>query len=204
MRWVVPLMLMGWLSSAGAATPTILVMGDSLSAGYGIKLQAGWVNLLSQRLSAQGYDYSVVNASVSGETSSGARTRFPALLKTHHPAIVILEIGANDGLRGLPVKQMHDNIAEMIREAKASQAAVLLVGIQMPPNYGDTYTQAFKNVYTALAKSMHIRLVPFFLKDVALHDSLMQADNIHPNEQGQPYLLDTVWPQLKPLLAQRH
>lgn len=197
-------MLMGWFSTASAVTPTILVMGDSLSAGHGIKLQAGWVNLLSQRLSVQGYDYSVVNASVTGETSRGARTRFPALLKAHHPAIVILEIGANDGLRGLPTKQMHDNIAEMIKETKAGHAEVLLVGIEMPPNYGTSYTAAFKNVYKELAKSTQVRFVPFFLKDVALNDSLMQADNIHPNEQGQPYLLDTVWPELKPLLKHKH
>ena len=197
-------MLMGWLSTASAATPTILVMGDSLSAGHGIKLQAGWVNLLSQRLSTQGYDYSVVNASVTGETSSGAKTRFPALLKTHHPAIVILEIGANDGLRALPTQQLHDNIADMIGEVKVQHAKVLLVGIQMPPNYGETYTQTFKEVYVNLAKSERVQFVPFFLKDVALNDSLMQADNIHPNEQGQPYLLDTVWPELKLLLKHKH
>jgi acyl-CoA thioesterase-1 len=187
-----------------AATPTILVMGDSLSAGYGIKVQEGWVNLLSQRLSSQGYDYHVVNASVSGETSSGAKNRFPALLKTHQPAIVILEIGANDGLRGLPTAQMHDNLASMIEIARAQHATVLLVGIQMPPNYGDSYVQSFKEVYSQLAKTTHVRFVPFFLKDVALKDSLMQADNIHPNEQGQPYLLETLWPELKPLLKQKH
>lgn len=188
---------------AQAGTPTILVMGDSLGAGYGIKVQAGWVNLLSQRISAQGYDYRVVNASVSGETSSGAKNRFPALLKTHQPAIVILEIGANDGLRGLPTTQMHDNLAAMIHSAKAQQASVLLVGIEMPPNYGDIYLQSFKEVYSQLAKATHVRFVPFFLKDVALQENLMQADNIHPNEQGQPYLLETVWQELKPLLKQK-
>ena len=189
---------------AQAATPTILVMGDSLSAGYGIKVQEGWVNLLSQRLNAQGYDYHVVNASVSGETSSGAKTRFPALLKTHQPAIVILEIGANDGLRGLPTQQMHDNLAAMIQSAKAQHAAVLLIGIQMPPNYGPAYTQSFIDVYSQLAKTTHVRFVPFFLRDVALKETLMQADNIHPNKQGQPYLLETMWPELKPLLKQKH
>ncbi len=188
---------------AAIATPTILVVGDSLSAGYGIKLQAGWVNLLSQRLSTQGYDYTVVNASVSGETSSGAKTRFPGLLKAHHPTIVILEIGANDGLRALPTMQMHNNIANMIDVARAQHSKVLLVGIQMPPNYGTSYTHAFSDVYTELAKEKHVALVPFLLKDVALNDALMQADNIHPNEQGQPYLLETIWPELKPLLKQR-
>ncbi len=194
---------MGW-ATARAATPTILVMGDSLSAGYGIKVQVGWVNLLSERLNTQGYDYRVVNASVSGETSSGAKNRFSALLKTHQPAIVILEIGANDGLRGLPTVQMHDNLASMIEAARSAHATVLLVGIQMPPNYGDAYIQSFKDVYSQLATSTHIRFVPFFLKDVALKENLMQADNLHPNEQGQPYLLEAIWPELKPLLKQKH
>jgi len=179
-------------------------MGDSLSAGYGIKDQEGWVNLLSQRLSEQGYDYQVVNASVSGETSGGAHARFGSLLKTHHPAIVILEIGANDGLRGLPTNQMRDNIASMIATAQSQHASILLVGIQMPPNYGAAYTDAFTNVYLQLAKTPKVRFVPFFLKDVALKDKFMQADNIHPNERGQPYLLDTVWPQLRPLLTKKH
>jgi acyl-CoA thioesterase-1 len=195
--------MMGW-GMAATAAPTILVVGDSLSAGYGIKLQAGWVNLLSQRLSIQGYDYTVVNASVSGETSSGAKTRFSGLLKAHRPAIVILEIGANDGLRALPTTQMHDNIASMIDAAQAQHGKVLLVGIQMPPNYGESYTRAFSDVYTQLAKAKNVVLVPFLLKDVILNDALMQADNIHPNEQGQPYLLETVWPELKTLLKQKH
>jgi len=179
-------------------------MGDSLSAGYGIKVQEGWVNLLSERLSTQGYGYRVVNASVSGETSSGARTRFASLLNAHHPAIVILEIGANDGLRGLPTQQMRDNIANMITSARSQHASVLLIGIQMPPNYGEAYTKAFTDVYQKLAKTPQVRFVPFLLKDVVLNDKFMQADNIHPNEQGQPYLLDTVWPELKPLLTKKH
>jgi len=197
-------LMMGWAAPASAAASTILVVGDSLSAGYGIKVQAGWVNLLTQRLSSEGYDYRVVNASVSGETSSGAKSRFGGLLSAHSPGVVILEIGANDGLRALPTAQMQRNIDSMIKAAQAQHVNVLLVGIQMPPNYGDSYVQAFKAVYADLAKSAHVRLVPFFLKDVALSDSLMQADNIHPNEQGQPYLLDAVWPELKPLLKSRH
>jgi acyl-CoA thioesterase-1 len=196
-------MMFAWALPVDAATPTILVVGDSLSAGYGIKVQEGWVNLLSQRLSTQGYDYRVVNASVSGETSSGARTRFASLVNTHHPGIVILEIGANDGLRGLPTNQMRDNIANMISTAQSKGSSVLLVGIQMPPNYGDAYTTAFTDVYLQLSKLPKVRFVPFFLKDVALNDKFMQADNIHPNEQGQPYLLNTVWPELKPLLAKK-
>jgi len=196
--------MFAWVIPVDAATPTILVVGDSLSAGYGIKVQEGWVNLLTQRLTTQGYDYQVINASVSGETSSGAQTRFASLLNAHHPAIVILEIGANDGLRGLPTTQMHDNIANMIKGAQSKSASVLLVGIQMPPNYGEAYTKAFADVYLQLAKMPKVRFVPFLLKDVALKDELMQADNIHPNEQGQPYLLDTVWPQLKLTLTKKH
>jgi len=196
--------MFAWVIPVDAATPTILVVGDSLSAGYGIKVQEGWVNLLTQRLTTQGYDYQVINASVSGETSSGAQTRFASLLNAHHPAIVILEIGANDGLRGLPTTQMHDNIANMIKGAQSKGASVLLVGIQMPPNYGEAYTKAFADVYLQLAKMPKVRFVPFLLKDVALKDELMQADNIHPNEQGQPYLLDTVWPQLKLMLTKKH
>lgn len=203
-RCLFPVLVFAWalseLAWSSNASPTILVMGDSLSAGYGIKVQDGWVNLLSQRLIAQRYDYRVVNASVSGETSSGAVNRLPALLKTHQPAIVILEIGANDGLRGLPTTQMRNNLSTMITAAQARGARVLLVGIQMPPNYGDTYLQSFKAVYSDLAQSYRVPLVPFFLDHIALKDSLMQADNIHPNEKGQPVLLDNVWPLLKPLL----
>jgi acyl-CoA thioesterase-1 len=178
-------------------------MGDSLSAGYGIKVQDGWVNLLSQRLSKQRYDYRVVNASVSGETSNGAVNRLPALLKTHQPAIVILEIGANDGLRGLPTSQMRSNLSEMIISVQSRGARLLLVGIEMPPNYGDAYLQSFRAVYSDLAQSYKVPLVPFFLDHVALNDSLMQADNVHPNEKGQPILLENIWPRLKPLLQQK-
>ncbi len=186
--------------TAMAAPNTILVMGDSLSAGYGIKVENGWVALLDKRLAAQGYGYQVVNASVSGETSGGGKVRLPALLKAHQPGVVIIELGANDGLRGLPSTQLRSNLAAMIDLSQQSGAKVLLVGMQIPPNYGQTYTDDFKAVFANLSKIKKVVLVPFLLESVALDAGLMQADNLHPNEQGQPKLLQTVWPQLLTLL----
>ncbi|MGC3981302.1 MAG: arylesterase [Steroidobacteraceae bacterium] len=183
-----------------AAPATILVMGDSLSAGYGIKVENGWVALLGKRLAQQGYEYQLVNASVSGETSGGGKVRLPALLSTHKPAIVILELGANDGLRGLPNTQLRSNLNAMIDAAQQAKAKVLLVGMQIPPNYGQTYTTGFKAVFTDLAAARRLTLVPFFLDGVALDTKLMQGDNLHPNEQGQPKLLENIWPGLRTLL----
>jgi acyl-CoA thioesterase-1 len=176
-------------------------MGDSLSAGYGIHVENGWVALLAKRLAAQGYEYQVVNASVTGETSGGGKVRLQSLLSTHKPAIVILELGANDGLRGLPVKQMRDNLASMIEAAQAASAKVLVIGMQIPPNYGQQYTTSFSDTYTELAKTYHLKLVPFLLDGVALDAKQMQADNLHPNELGQPRLLDNVWPALQSMLT---
>ncbi|MGD9841372.1 MAG: arylesterase [Steroidobacteraceae bacterium] len=175
-------------------------MGDSLSAGYGISIEDGWVTLLSKRLKAQGYGYEVINASVSGETSGGGKVRLPALLRIHKPTVVILALGANDGLRGLPTKQLRSNLAAMITTVQASNAKVLLVGMQIPPNYGEQYTNAFANTFTELAKTYRLTLVPFLMEKVALDATLMQADNLHPNERGQPLLLDTVWPQLSSMI----
>lgn len=188
-------------SNRAAAAPTILVMGDSLSAGYGIHVDNGWVKLLAKRLATQGYEYQVVNASVTGETTGGGKVRLPGLLNTHKPTVVILELGPNDGLRGLPIRQMRDNLAAMIENARAANATVLLVGMQIPPNYGEQYASAFSNVYGELAKSYHLNLVPFFLDGVALDSAQMQGDNLHPNESAQPRLLDNVWSKLKPLLT---
>ena len=188
------------LLAQAAAPATILVMGDSLSAGYGIKVENGWVALLSKRLAEQGDEYRVVNASVSGETSSGGKVRLPTLLRTHQPAIVILELGANDGLRGLPTTQLRSNLSTMIDAAHQAKAKVLLVGMMMPPNYGQSYTDGFKVVFSELAKSKHVGLVPFFLDGVALRSEWIQADGLHPNEQGQAQLLDNIWPTLRPLL----
>lgn len=191
---------------AAQATPpvvapaTILVMGDSLSAGYGIKVENGWVALLGRRLAEQGYEYRLINASVSGETSGGGKVRLPGLLNIHKPAIVILELGANDGLRGLPTAQLRSNLDAMINAAQQSGAKVLLVGMQLPPNYGPSYTEGFKVVFTGLARTRHVALLPFLMEGVALDAGLMQADNLHPNEQGQPHLLESVWSKLRPLL----
>lgn len=189
------------LCSSVLQAANLLVLGDSLSSGYGIKADSGWVNLLDQRLKAEGYGYRIINASVSGETTAGGRARLPALLKTHQPAIVILELGANDGLRGLPILALRSNLNAMIVAAQAAKAKVLLVGMQIPPNYGEQYTQQFSDSFSDLAKAHQIKLVPFFLAKVALDAGLLQADNLHPNERAQPLLLSTIWPQLKPLLS---
>lgn len=193
--WVLPV-----LALAQPPARTILVMGDSLSAAYGIDTDAGWVALLQARLVAQGYDYTVVNASISGETSSGGLTRLPAALSEHKPRIVILELGANDGLRATPVKVLQDNLGRMIRLSSAAGAKVLLVGIVMPPNYGGPYTRQFAAAYPALARQYQVPLVPFLLQGVADQRDLMQQDGLHPLAPGEPKVLDNVWPLLKPLL----
>ena len=183
-----------------AADRTILAFGDSLSAAYGIRPEQGWVALLAQRLQAQGYGYQIVNASVSGETSAGGLERLPRALELHRPAVVILELGANDGLRGLPVNAVRENLTQMLRLSQAAGARVLLVGIRIPPNYGPRYAEDFAKVFPELAQQFHVPLVPFLLKDVALNPARMQEDGMHPNAAGEPAVLDTVWPYLKALL----
>ena len=180
--------------------PVILVFGDSLSAGYGINVDQGWVSLLSGRLRTEGYGFEVVNASVSGETSAGGLGRLPRALAAHHPRIVLLELGANDGLRGLPVAGLRTNLQQMICLAQNAGARVLLIGIRMPPNYGEHYTVPFAKVYDTVAEETHVPLVPFLMEKVADKPELMQADGLHPNERGQPLLLENVWPKLQPLL----
>lgn len=188
-------------ASAAADAPIILVFGDSISAGYGLaNVDAGWVGLLRAKLKAQGYGYQVVNASVSGETTDGGLARLPRALELHHPQIVILELGGNDGLRALPIDQMRANLIKMVALARASGARVLLLGMRIPPNYGPEYTDKFFATYAAVAQTEKVALVPFLLASVALSADLIQADGIHPNERGQPKLLATVWPVLKPLL----
>ncbi len=186
--------------SAAASERTLLVFGDSLSAAYGLRTDQGWVTLLQQRLQVQGYGYRVVNASVSGETSDGGRNRIARALTQHQPELVILELGANDGLRGLPVKEVRANLAQIIGEIRKSGARVLLVGILIPPNYGTQYTQAFAAIYQSLAKEQNVPQVPFLLDGIALNQQLMQADGLHPNAQGQPKVLENVWAHLQPLL----
>jgi len=189
-------------STASAATtpPTILVLGDSLSAGYGIDVRHGWVALLGQRLRQQGYPQTVVNASISGDTTAGGRTRLPEALQRHHPQVVIIELGGNDGLRGLSLAQTRANLDAMIKMARSAGAQVLLVGIYLPPNYGPEYTRKFHAIYSELAHQQQLPLVPFLLAGVALTPGLMQADGLHPRGAAQPRLLDNVWPYLEPLL----
>ena len=188
------------LQNAVASPSTILVFGDSLSAAYGMRAEQGWVALLTQRLQSQEYGYGIVNASVSGETSAGGLERLPRALELHRPDVVILELGANDGLRGLPVSVTRDNLARMVRLAQAAEARVLLVGIRLPPNYGPRYAEEFARIFPELANQYHLPLVPFLLEKVALDPALMLPDGMHPNPAGEPPVLDTVWPYLKPLL----
>lgn len=204
--------LLGTASSSTRATasrPTqgarvLLVVGDSLSAEYGLAHDAGWVKLLEQRLAQkQRGQYIVVNASISGETTSGGRTRLPELLKTHRPAVVVIELGANDGLRGLPIDLMRANLRAMIDASRAAGARVLLVGMRIPPNYGRDYAERFFAAFGELARETKVALAPFLLDGMADDLSLFQADRIHPNEQAQPRLLDNVWPHLQPLLTAR-
>lgn len=183
-----------------AERPVVLVLGDSLSAGYGIDPREGWVELLQQRLDREMYNYRVVNASVSGDTTSGGRARLGKLLEAHSPAIVILELGGNDGLRGQPLRLMRRNLSEMIEQSHNAEAKVLLVGMQIPPNYGARYTSTFADTYTELASEFDVALVPFFLDKVALNEKLMQSDGIHPRAEAQSQLLDNLWPHLTPLL----
>ena len=181
------------MTVASGAERSIVVVGDSLSSGYGLTAQQSWVSLLTERLKMQGYGAEVVNASIAGDTSAGGLSRLPGLLKRHQPQLVILELGGNDGLRGLPVDTLRDNLARMIEMCQAQGAHVLLVGIRIPPNYGQPYAQALANVYPALAKRFHVPLVDFLLAGVALHPELMQADGVHPNAQGQKILFENVW-----------
>jgi acyl-CoA thioesterase-1 len=188
---------------AVASDRTILVVGDSLSAAYGIRPDQGWVALLEKRLRSEGYAYEVVNASISGETTSGGVQRLPRALQLHAPGIVILELGANDGLRGLPLATTQGNLQKMVDLAKGAGARVLLVGMQIPPNYGPRYTTDFAHMYQELAAANSLPLVPFLLESVALDPARMQQDGLHPNAAGEPAVLDTLWPQLKPLLKNK-
>jgi acyl-CoA thioesterase-1 len=187
-------------SAARAADKTIVVLGDSLSSGYGLATEQSWVSLLEQRLAKEGYGYGVVNASIAGDTSAGGLARLPQLLARHRPAIVILELGGNDGLRGLPVGKLRENLERMIELSRAAGARVVLTGIQIPPNYGPDYTKELASVYTGLAKEQDLPLVDFLLEGVALHPELMQRDRVHPNAKGQAVLFDNVWRVLEPLL----
>jgi len=184
-----------------AAAPTILVLGDSISAAYGIRVEEGWVALLQKKLKSQGYGYRVINASVSGETTGGGAVRLSRALELHRPAVVILELGGNDGLRGLQLAEVRTNLDTMIRKSRATGARVVLVGMRIPPNYGPAYTREFQSLYADLARRHTLPLVPFFMERVVRAPGMMQDDGIHPAASGQPALLDTIWPTLQPLLA---
>ena len=182
--------------------PTVLVLGDSLSAGFGMNVGDTWVAMLETRLNKEGYGYRVINASISGDTTSNGLRRLPRALTLHQPEIVIIELGGNDGLRGLSIDVMHDNLAAMIARARDSGAMVVLAGILIPPNYGEDYAGEFAAVYAQLAKEHELPLIPFFMEGVALDPKMMQADGIHPNVAAQTLLLDNVWKVLGPALAE--
>ena len=190
------------IHSVALANSTIVIYGDSLSAGYGIDIKRGWVSLLQNRLLETGYNYQVINASISGETTAGGRHRINDTLKIHRPEIIVIELGGNDGLRGMSLTQMKDNLAAMILASIDYQAEVLLMSIEIPPNYGPRYNQQFRRTYTSLAKEHTVNLVPFLLKSVATNPSYMQADGIHPKANAQGMILDNIWPFLTPLLQQ--
>ena len=198
-----------WLLGAGlallkaalsAAAGNVLIVGDSISAGFGMDTRQGWVTLLQQRLGAEGFKDKVVNASITGDTSANASARLSPLLAEHKPSLVILELGGNDGLRGMLPNQLQQNLASMIDRSRDAGAKVLLLGMQLPPNYGARYTKAFAEVYGQLAQDKKVPLVPFFLEGVGGVPELMQADGIHPAAVAQGKLLENVWPTLKPLL----
>ncbi|MCY4428011.1 MAG: arylesterase [Halieaceae bacterium] len=197
------LLLIPLLLTAGAQAQTqknLLLMGDSISAAYGMSLQQGWAARLQVRLQEFGGGWQVINASISGETSAGAAARLPALLEAHRPAVVIIELGGNDGLRGYPIAQLRQNLQQMVLQSRQIGARVLLLGMEIPPNYGARYTQMFRETYSLVSNSLQTALVPFMLEGVATHTELMQEDGIHPRVEAQSLLLDNVWPQLAPLL----
>lgn len=200
---------LAWLTALAAAAfpvhaqPVLLVLGDSLSAEYGLPRGTGWVKQLEARLAQDRIDYRVVNASISGETTAGGRTRLPALLAQHKPAVVLIELGANDGLRGLPLSTMQDNLRSLVRQSQAAGAKVLLIGMRMPPNYGQAYAERFHASFAGVARDTRAALLPFFFEGFADDLGFFQPDRIHPNERAQARLLGNVWPRLKPLLVNR-
>ena len=204
MRIIWSLILFLAASSANSAEmPTVLVMGDSLSAGYGIAIDQSWPALLQNRLADKGYEHRVVNASISGETSEGGVQRITAALERYSPSVVILGLGGNDGLRGFPPQRLKKNLQSIVEQSRAAGADVVLLGIRIPSNYGPRYTRSFENVYRDLADSYSLPWVEFFMEGVALNKSLMQDDGIHPNAAAQAVLLDNAWPAITKALGQR-
>ena len=204
MRVILSLLLcvVGFIQPVASASerPVLLILGDSLSAGYGMDREQSWVNLFDIRLQELGYSYRILNSSVSGDTTQGGLVRLPRLLDRYQPEIVIIELGGNDGLRGVNPDITRANMTSMIQQSQDAGARVLLAGIKLPPNYGSVYLEQFESMYSDLASEFDTLLVPFFMEGVALRSDLLQADNIHPNEKGQPVLLDNVWKVLEPAL----
>ena len=197
LAWLALLLCLPLAARAGG---TILVYGDSLSAAYGLAQDAGWASLLQARLKQERMDYTVTNVSISGETTSGGAARIAEVLKAHRPRVIIVELGANDGLRGLPPGEMRTNLAKIVMASQRAKARVLLVGMRMPPNYGETYTREFAQVYPDLARKYKTALVPFLLQGMEQHRKLFQPDDMHPTAAAQPILMENVWKALAPLL----
>lgn len=195
-----PQLLAAGAAQGAAAAATIVIVGDSLSAAYGMEISESWPSLLQQRLHENGHAYRVFNSSITGDTTQGGLTRLPRLLERHRPAVVILEMGGNDGLRGLPVEVTRNNLASMIEQSRAAGAKVILAEMRIPPNYGQSYTEKFNDTYQELTDEYDIVLLPFLLQDIALKPGLMQDDGIHPTVAAQPLILDQVWAVLEPLL----
>ena len=203
MKKTLPILMLLWtclLGSHHSQAAGILILGDSLSAAYGMSEDKGWVALLRQRLQQQGFDQTVINASVSGETTAGGARRLPKLLEQHAPDLVIVELGGNDGLRGYPIQKMRANLERIIELSQQHNAHVLLLGMQLPPNYGKQYTSRFYSSFDELAAHHQTSLVSFFLEGVGTNPKLMQNDGVHPTAEAQPIMLNTVWPMLAPLL----
>lgn len=185
----------------GADAPTVLIYGDSLSAGYGMEVDQSWVALLQTRLQGQGYEHRVINASITGETTEGGAARIAQALDAFTPSLIILELGGNDGLRGIPPDRMKGNLQTIIQSSKSAGAAIVLLGIRIPPNYGSRYIEDFDNVYRELADELDVPWIEFFMEGIALNDELMQADGIHPNAAAQSLLLDNAWPVISKALT---
>lgn len=200
---IVSLILLSLVAISSQAASTILVYGDSLSAAYGLSMQQGWVSLMDQRLKTERLPYQVVNASISGETTAGGLSRLKQTIELQKPKVMILALGANDGLRGLPIESMQRNLSNMLELANENNIKVLLVGMRIPPNYGPQYTQAFHQTFIDLAQQFKVKLVPFLLENVAGKPSLNQDDGIHPTAEAQPIILDTVWKTLKTMLKKQ-
>ena len=199
-QWIATMCLLVLCSIGQAQAATVLVVGDSISAAFGLETQEGWVTLLEARLLEHNPEFKVINASISGETTGGGLARFPQLLSEHQPDYVIIELGGNDGLRGLSLTQMSSNLTRMVQQAKQQDAVVLLLGMRLPGNYGQRYTEAFYNVYQQIAEQENVAVVDFFLAGVGGEEGMMQADGVHPTQMAQPLLLDNAWQRLAPLL----